>query len=63
MVIPEEPEKFKELCEKVGLALMLGQKVQFALAHYYSVFHMVNKRWDKEKAKKNPLQIWRSYPT
>jgi len=50
-MIPEEPIKFKELCEKVGLALMMGQKVQFALAHYYSVFHMVKSGWSKEKAK------------
>ena len=48
----DEPERFKELCEKVGLALMMGQKLQFALAHYYSVYHIVNSRWDKEKAKK-----------
>ncbi|MDA3916476.1 MAG: hypothetical protein PF690_05855 [Deltaproteobacteria bacterium] len=50
-MIQEEPEKFKELCEKVGLALMMGQKLQFALAHYYSVFHMVHSKWSKEKAK------------
>ena len=51
MIIPEEPEKFKELCEKVGLALMMGQKVQFALAHYYSIYQIVNNGWDKGKAK------------
>jgi hypothetical protein len=50
-MIPEEPIHFKELCEKVGLALMMGQKVQFALAYYYSVFHMVKSGWSKEKAK------------
>jgi hypothetical protein len=50
IMIPEEPIQFKELCEKVGLALMMGQKVQFALAHYYSVFHIVNSGWSKEKA-------------
>ena len=50
-MIHEEPIKFKELCEKVGLALMMGQKVQLALAYYYSVFHMVNSEWSKEKAK------------
>jgi hypothetical protein len=47
----KEPKRFKELCEKVGLALMMGQKLQFALAHYYSVYHAVNSRWDKEKCK------------
>jgi len=51
MMIFEEPKQFKELCEKVGLALMMGQKVQFALAHYYSVYHIVNSGWNKEKAK------------
>ena len=46
----EEPKEFKELCEKVGLALMMGQKVQFALAHYYSVYHIVNSGWSSEQA-------------
>jgi hypothetical protein len=50
-MLTEEPEDFKELCEKVGLALLLGQKVQFALAHYYSVYHIVNSGWSKEQAK------------
>ncbi len=51
MMLPEELKHFKELCEKVGLALMMGQKVQFALAYYYSVYHIVNSGWNKEKAK------------
>ena len=51
IMIPEEPIQFKELCEKVGLAMMMGQKVQFALSHYYYVFHIVNSGWSKEKAK------------
>lgn len=51
MIHQEEPEQFKELCEKVCLALMMGQKLQFALAHYYSVYHRVNSQWSKEKAK------------
>ena len=49
--IPEEPERFKELCEKTGLVLMLGQKVQFALSCYYSVFHKINRNLTDEKAK------------
>lgn len=49
--IPEEPERFKELCEKTGLVLMLGQKVQFALSCYYSVFHKVHGNLTEEKAK------------
>ena len=47
----EEPKRFSELCEKVGLALMMGQKLQFALSHYYSVFHIVNSKWSEDKAK------------
>ncbi len=47
----EEPSQFKELCENVGLALMMGQKVQFSLAYYYSLYHMVNSGWNKERAK------------
>ncbi len=47
---PLEPEKFRELCERVGLALMMGQKVQYALAYYFSVYHMVNSGWSKEEA-------------
>ena len=48
---PDEPEHFRELCEKVGLALMLGQKVHFALSHYYSVFHVAHGTLSKEQAK------------
>jgi hypothetical protein len=51
MMNHEELKQFNELCEKVGLALMMGQKLQFALSHYYSVFHIVNSKWSKEKAK------------
>jgi hypothetical protein len=44
-----KPERFDELCERVGLALMLGQKVQFALAHYFAVYHSVHEKWNKTK--------------
>lgn len=50
-MIPEEPKEFRELCEKVGLALIMGQKVQFALAYYYSVYHLVNSGWNSEQVK------------
>lgn len=30
---------------------MMGQQVQFELAYYYSVFHIVNSGWSKEKAR------------
>lgn len=48
---PEEPKRFRELCEKVGLALMLGQKVHIALSHYYSVFHVAHGTLSNEQAK------------
>ncbi len=51
IMIQDEPEQFRELCEKVGLALIIGQKLQFTLAYYYSVFHMVNSKWSKEESK------------
>ncbi len=44
-----KPERFEELCERVGLALMLGQKVQFALAYYFAVYHSVHGKWNKAK--------------
>jgi hypothetical protein len=44
-----KPERFDELCGSVGLALMLGQKVQFALAHYFAVYHSVHEKWNKAK--------------
>ena len=49
--IPDEPERFRELCEKIGLALMLGQKVHFALSHYYSVFHVARGTLTEKQAK------------
>ncbi len=61
MMDQEEPKQFNELCEKVGLALMMGQKLQFALSHYYSVFHIVNSKWSKEKAK-DKIQFHLSKP-
>ena len=51
LYIPDEPEQFKELCEKTGLALMLGQKVHVSLCYYYSVFHVQHGKLTKEEAK------------
>ncbi len=48
---PEEHIRFRELCEKVGLALMLGQKVHFALSYYHSVFGVTHGTLSKERAK------------
>ena len=57
----KKTEQVKELCEKIGLAIMIGQKFQFALAYYYSVFHIVNSKWSKEKAKKR-IEYYLSSP-
>ena len=57
----KKTQHFKELCEKIGLAMMMGQKLQFALAYYYAVFHIVNSRWSKEKAKKR-IEYYLSSP-
>ncbi|MGN6225752.1 hypothetical protein [Pseudoxanthomonas sp.] len=50
MNIAEEPAQFRELCEKVGLALLMGQKVQYALAHYYGTYQAVRNGWSFEQA-------------
>ena len=49
--IPEEPERFKELCEKTGIALMVGQQVHVALSRYYYVFRVTHGELTKEQAK------------
>ncbi len=36
--IPDQPEGFATLCEMTGLAVMLGQKVQYALAGYFATY-------------------------
>jgi hypothetical protein len=53
MKIPPEPEHFRELCEKIGLALMLSQKVQFSLAHYFAVYHIAKCNWSSVQAKES----------
>ncbi len=40
---------------------MMGQKLQFSLAYYYSVFHIVNSKWSKEKAKRR-IEYYLSCP-
>jgi hypothetical protein len=52
MGIPPEPLGFRDLCERVGLALMLGQKVQYALAGYYATFMSKKNHWTIDQAKK-----------
>ena len=53
MSTPREPDRFRELCEKIGLALLMGQKVQFALAHYYATYQIVKNGMSKEDARKS----------
>lgn len=47
MTIPPKPERFEILCHDVGLALLLGQKVQFALTYYFGVHQAVRAGWKK----------------
>jgi len=49
-MIREKPERWEELCHDIGLALLLGQKVQFAIAYYFGVHMIVRAGWDKAKA-------------
>ncbi|MFC1824882.1 hypothetical protein ACFL9T_19410 [Thermodesulfobacteriota bacterium] len=41
MIIPPKPERWEILCHNIGLALLLGQKLQFALAYYLGVHQAV----------------------
>ena len=45
------PPRFDELCFKIGLSVIQGQKVQFALAHYFAVFQIKHIQWSKDQAK------------
>ncbi len=51
-MIQNKPEGFDELCYSVGLALLMGQKVQFALAYYFGVYRLVRNSWEKAKSDK-----------
>jgi hypothetical protein len=51
MDIPPQPAGFEALCERVGLAMMLGQKVQYALAGYFATYSRVKHGVDIEAAK------------
>lgn len=48
-ILPK-PARWEELCYDIGLALLLAQKVQFALAHYFVVHKAVCAGWDKNVA-------------
>lgn len=61
MTQQKRTEQSKELCEKIGRAILMGQKVQFALAYYYVVFHIVNSQWSKDRAKKR-IEYYLSSP-
>jgi hypothetical protein len=47
MMMSPKPERFEILCHDIGLALLLGQKVQFSLAYYFCVYHAVYAGWNK----------------
>jgi hypothetical protein len=49
MITPPKPERFEILCHDVGLALLLGQKVQFALTHYFGVHQAIRSGWSKSQ--------------
>lgn len=49
MMMPPKPERFEILCHDIGLALLLGQKVQFSLAYYFGVNHAVRAGWNKRQ--------------
>ena len=46
-----DESKFDELCRLIGLAVLMGQKVQFALAHYHAYHKMVHSGLPKAEAK------------
>ena len=48
--IPSKPARWEELCHDIGLAVLLAQKVQFALAHYYACHQCVRAGWNKTQA-------------
>lgn len=48
-MMPSKPERFAILCHGIGLALLLGQKVQFALAYYFGVNHAVRAGWNRNQ--------------
>lgn len=52
-MLVEKSNEFEALCSKIGLAVLLGQKVQYALAYYYSVYHVINFNWSKAQAKES----------
>jgi len=44
--------EFDELCRVIGLAILMSQKLQFALAHYHAFHKMTNMSMSKVDAKK-----------
>lgn len=48
--LPPKPARWEELCHDIGLAVLLAQKVQFALAHYFACHQCVRAGWNKVQA-------------
>jgi len=53
ITIPDVPDGFLNMCQQLGLAILLGQKTQFALAHYFAYFGIVNWGWGKSTVDKS----------
>ncbi|SBV35268.1 hypothetical protein STPYR_10198 [uncultured Stenotrophomonas sp.] len=51
MDTPPEPKEFQKLCGRVGLAMMLSQKVQYALAGYFATHSRVHSATPLDEAK------------
>ena len=52
-ITPEFADGFSSLCQEIGLAVLLSQKVQFALAHYYALSIAKPKGWKKNEMKES----------
>ncbi len=49
--MPPKPARWEELCHDVGLAVLLAQKVQFALVYYYACHLGVRAGWNKSQTR------------
>ena len=47
--ISPKPVRWEELCYDIGLAVLLAQKVQFALAHYFACHQAVRAGWNRNR--------------
>jgi hypothetical protein len=52
-ITPRFADGFTSLCQEIGLAVLLSQKVQFALAHYYALAVAKPKGWKQAQVKES----------